>query len=53
MGNIKMVLIPPYRNPVVNWAPVLHELVENYRKKGGLDSVNIDMDYHCRVAHVK
>ncbi len=44
MGNIKMVLIPPYRNPVVNWAPVLHELVENYRKKGGLDGINIDID---------
>ena len=34
---MRLIVIPPYLNPAVNWGFVLDELVENYRKKGGLE----------------
>jgi Asp/Glu/hydantoin racemase len=41
---MRLVAIPPYRNPAVNWGWVLRHLVEDYRKAGGLAGVEVDVD---------
>jgi Asp/Glu/hydantoin racemase len=41
---LKLVAIPPYRNPAVNWGWVLRHLVEDYRKTGALKGVEVDVD---------
>jgi Asp/Glu/hydantoin racemase len=41
---MRLVAIPPYRNPAVNWGWVLRHLVEDYRKTGALQGVEIDVD---------
>jgi len=37
-------MIPPYQNPAVNWAFVLHDLVADLRKKGALEGIEVDVD---------
>ena len=41
---MRMVVIPPYQNPAVNWGFVLHELVADLRKKGALEGIKVDVD---------
>ncbi len=41
---MRLVVIPPYLNPAVNWGFVLEELVDSYRKQGGLEGVQVDVD---------
>jgi Asp/Glu/hydantoin racemase len=41
---MRLVAIPPYRNPAVNWGWVLRYLVEDYRKTGALAGVEVDVD---------
>jgi allantoin racemase len=41
---VRLVAIPPYRNPAVNWGWVLRHLVDDYRKTGALKGVEVDVD---------
>ena len=41
---MRLVAIPPYRNPAVNWGWMLRYLVEDYRKTGALKGVEVDVD---------
>jgi len=41
---MKLVLIPPYKNPAVNWEFVLRDYITRLQKKGKLDSVEVDID---------
>ncbi len=41
---MRLIAIPPYRNPAVGWGWVLRHLVEDYRKTGALDGVEVDVD---------
>ena len=41
---MKLIAIPPYQNPEVNWGWVLRHLLEDYRKSGGLQGVEVDVD---------
>ena len=41
---MRLAVIPPYRNPAVNWGWVLRHLVEDYRKTGALAGVDVDVD---------
>lgn len=41
---MRLVAIPPYRNPAVGWGWVLRHLIEDYRKTGGLEGVEVDVD---------
>ena len=41
---MRLVAIPPYRNPAVGWGWVLRHLLDDYRKAGGLDGVEVDVD---------
>jgi allantoin racemase len=41
---MRLVAVPPYRNPAVNWGWVLRHLVEDYRKTGALQGVEVDVD---------
>ena len=41
---MRLVAIPPYRNPAVNWGWVLRHLVEDYRRTGALQGVEVDVD---------
>jgi Asp/Glu/hydantoin racemase len=41
---MRLVAIPPYRNPAVGWGWVLRHLLEDYRKTGGLKGVEVDVD---------
>jgi Asp/Glu/hydantoin racemase len=41
---MRLVAIPPYRNPAVNWGWVLRHLLDDYRKAGGLAGVEVDVD---------
>lgn len=41
---MRLVAVPPYRNPAVNWGWVLRHLVDDYRKAGGLEGVEVDVD---------
>ena len=41
---MKLILIPPYQNPVVNWGFILRELVADFGKKGQLKGVEVDVD---------
>ncbi|MFC1943414.1 aspartate/glutamate racemase family protein [Chloroflexota bacterium] len=41
---MKLILIPAYQNPVISWGWVLHELLEDYRKTGALEGVEVDID---------
>lgn len=41
---MRLVAIPPYRNPAVGWGWVLRHLVEDYRKTGALQGVEVDVD---------
>jgi len=38
---MRLVLIAPYQNPSVNWGWILHEVVDDYRKKGQLEGVEV------------
>jgi len=41
---MRLIAIPPYQNPAVNWGWVLHELLDDYRKTGALEGVEVDVD---------
>ena len=41
---MKLIAIPPYQNPVINWGFILSELVGDYDKKGQLEGVEVDVD---------
>ena len=41
---MRLVAIPPYRNPAVDWGWVLRQLLEDYRKTGALEGVEVDVD---------
>jgi Asp/Glu/hydantoin racemase len=41
---MKLIAIPPYRNPAVEWAWVLRHLLNDYRKSGALEGVEVDVD---------
>jgi Asp/Glu/hydantoin racemase len=41
---MRLVAIPPYRNPAVGWGWVLRHLVDDYRKTGALEGVEVDVD---------
>jgi allantoin racemase len=41
---MRLILIPPYLNPIINWDFVLRELVADLEKKGALKGVEIDID---------
>ena len=40
---MKLILIPPYQNPIINWGWVLRESVANMKKKGQLNGVEVDV----------
>ena len=41
---MRLVAIPPYRNPAVEWGWVLRYLIEDYRSTGALQGVEVDVD---------
>lgn len=41
---MRLVAIPPYRNPAVEWGWVLRHLLDDYRRTGALDGVEVDVD---------
>ena len=41
---MRLILIPPYQNPVIKWGWVLREAVADYKKKGLLEGIEIDVD---------
>jgi Asp/Glu/hydantoin racemase len=41
---MRLVIVPPYRNPVVNWTFILRELLADSEKKGQLEGVTADID---------
>jgi len=41
---MKLVLIPPYQNSAVSWGWVLREVADDFRKKGRLEGVEVDVD---------
>ncbi len=41
---MKLIAIPPYQNPIINWGFILRELVSDYKKKGQLEGVEVDVD---------
>ena len=41
---MRLVAIPPYRNPAVGWGWVLRHLVDDYRRTGALEGVEVDVD---------
>jgi Asp/Glu/hydantoin racemase len=41
---MRIVAIPPYRNPRVNWGWVLRYLIDDYRATGALQGVEVDVD---------
>jgi Asp/Glu/hydantoin racemase len=41
---MRLVAIPPYQNPKVDWGWVLRQLLEDYRKTGALEGVEVDVD---------
>jgi Asp/Glu/hydantoin racemase len=41
---MRLVAIPPYRNPAVEWGWVLRHLLDDYRRTGALEGVDVDVD---------
>lgn len=41
---MKLILIPPFQSSLVKWGWVLRELVANFRRKGQLEGVEVDVD---------
>ena len=41
---MRLVAIPPYRNPAVEWGWVLRHLVDDYRRTGALEGIEVDVD---------
>jgi Asp/Glu/hydantoin racemase len=41
---MRLVAIQPYRNPAVGWGWVLRHLVDDYRRSGALEGVEVDVD---------
>ncbi|MGE5525565.1 MAG: aspartate/glutamate racemase family protein [Rhodospirillaceae bacterium] len=41
---MRLVAIPPYRNPAVSWGWVLKHLVDDYRRTGALQGIEVDVD---------
>lgn len=43
-ASMKLLILPPYKNFVTEGQPMPQELLENMRRKGALDGVEIDID---------
>ena len=41
---MRLIAIPPYRNPAVEWGWVLRHLVDDYRRTGSLEGVEVEVD---------
>ena len=41
---MRLIIIPPYQNPVVNWVFIIRRLLDNLEKKGQLNGVDVDVD---------
>ena len=41
---MRLVLVPPYENALINWAWILREAVDNMKKRGQIEGVEIDVD---------
>jgi Asp/Glu/hydantoin racemase len=41
---MRLIVVPPYQNPNVNWVFIIHELLKNMEKKGQLDGVDVEID---------
>ncbi len=41
---MRLVLIPPYQNPVVKWAFILRDFAAKLKKNGQLEGVEVDVD---------
>ena len=41
---MRLIIIPPYQNPIMNWGFVLRELVANMKRKGQLEGIEVDVD---------
>ena len=41
---MRLIVVPPYQNPIMNWGFVLRELVAKLEKKGQLNGVEVDID---------
>lgn len=44
---MRLVIVPPYQNPVVNWKFILSELLADARGRGQLEGVQADIDEGC------
>jgi len=41
---MRLLVIAPYQNPALHWGWILHEIVGDYRRKGQLEGVEVDID---------
>ena len=41
---MRLVLVPPYENPLINWGWILREAVDSMKEKGQLEGVEVDVD---------
>ena len=41
---MRLIIIPPYQNPVVNWVFIIRALLNDLEKKGQLKGVEVDID---------
>jgi Asp/Glu/hydantoin racemase len=41
---MRLIAVPPYQNPNINWVFILRELLTSMRKKGQLEGVEVDID---------
>ncbi len=41
---MRLIIVAPYKNPVVNWGFVIREFIDDMRKSGQLDGVEVDLD---------
>lgn len=41
---MKLILIPPYQNRIINWGFILREAVGDFRQKGRLEGIEVDVD---------
>lgn len=41
---MRLIVIPPYQNPLVNWVFIIRALLDNMEKKGQLKGIDVDID---------
>ncbi|MFC1943620.1 aspartate/glutamate racemase family protein [Chloroflexota bacterium] len=41
---MRLIVIPPYQNPIVNWVFIIRGLLDSLEKKGQLKGVEVDVD---------